>query len=49
MEGMEPPSGMIMRWFDTVSNFNFSIKHRKTDRATYLWDNPTEQEKCLYF
>jgi hypothetical protein len=20
-----------------------------TDRATYLWDTPTEQEKCLYF
>jgi hypothetical protein len=20
-----------------------------TDRATYLWDSPTEQEKCLYF
>jgi hypothetical protein len=20
-----------------------------TDRATYLWDNPTEQEKCIYF
>jgi hypothetical protein len=28
MEGMEPPSGMIMRWFDTLSNFNFSIEHR---------------------
>jgi hypothetical protein len=28
MEGMEPPSGMIMRWFDTMSNFNFSIEHR---------------------
>jgi hypothetical protein len=20
-----------------------------TDQATYLWDTPTEQEKCLYF
>jgi hypothetical protein len=20
-----------------------------TDQATYLWDSPTEQEKCLYF
>jgi hypothetical protein len=28
MEGMEPPSGMIMRWFDTLSNFNFLIEHR---------------------
>jgi hypothetical protein len=28
MEGMEPPSGMIMRWFDILSNFNFSIEHR---------------------
>jgi hypothetical protein len=28
MEGMEPPSEMIMRWFDTLSNFNFSIEHR---------------------
>jgi hypothetical protein len=28
MEGMEPPSGMIMRWLDTLSNFNSSIKHR---------------------
>jgi hypothetical protein len=28
MEGMEPPSGKIMRWFDTLSNFNFTIEHR---------------------
>jgi hypothetical protein len=28
MEGMETPSGMIMRWFNTLSNFNFSIEHR---------------------
>jgi hypothetical protein len=29
MEGMEPPSGMIMRWFDNLSNFNYSIvEHR---------------------
>jgi hypothetical protein len=28
MEGLEPPSGMIMRWFDTLSNFNFLIEHR---------------------
>jgi hypothetical protein len=28
MEGMDPPSGMIMRWYDTLSNFNFSIEHR---------------------
>jgi hypothetical protein len=27
-EHMEPPLGMIMRWFNTVSNFNFSIEHR---------------------
>jgi hypothetical protein len=23
LEGMEPPSGMIMRWLNTLSNFNF--------------------------
>jgi hypothetical protein len=29
MEGIEPPSGMIMRWFDTLSNFNdVLIEHR---------------------
>jgi hypothetical protein len=28
MEGMETPSGMIMCWFNTLSNFNFSIEHR---------------------
>jgi hypothetical protein len=25
---MEPPSGMIMSWFDTLSNFHFLIDHR---------------------
>jgi hypothetical protein len=28
MEGMEPPSGMIMRGFDTLFHFNFLIEHR---------------------
>jgi hypothetical protein len=25
---LEPPSGMIMRWFNTLSNINFLIEHR---------------------
>jgi hypothetical protein len=35
MEGMEPPSGMIMRWLGTLSNFNFSIEHRPGKKHAY--------------
>jgi hypothetical protein len=44
MEGMEPPSGIIMRWFDTLSNFNFSIEHRPDKKH----DNADARSRCAH-
>jgi hypothetical protein len=44
LEGMEPPSGMIMRWFDTLSNFNLSIEHRPGKKHA----NADALSKCAY-
>jgi hypothetical protein len=44
MEGMEPPSGMIMRWFDTLSNFNFLIEHIPGKKHA----NPDALSRCAH-
>jgi hypothetical protein len=46
---INPDGTLITHQEEILLACQASEKSCTTGRATYLWDSPTEQEKCLYF
>jgi hypothetical protein len=46
---INPNSTLVTNQEEIILACQASENSCTTDQATYLWDSPTEQEKCLYF